>query len=76
MEITNTNKKIEGLSVEKAKEWVTGKKEAEFVLLDVRQPEEYKTGHIPGAIFIPLPDLIGRVGELDPAKAVLAYPFR
>ncbi|MDA8106561.1 MAG: rhodanese-like domain-containing protein [Nitrospiraceae bacterium] len=76
MEITNTNKKIESLSVEKAKEWVSGKKGAEFVLLDVRQPEEYKTGHIPGAIFIPLPDLIGRVGELDPAKAVLAYPFR
>ena len=73
MEITNTNKKIESLSIEKAKEWVAGKKEAEFVLLDVRQPEEYRIGHLPGAVFIPLPDLIDKVGELDPAKAVLAY---
>ena len=73
MEITNVNKKIKSLSVEKAKEWVAGKKEAEFVLLDVRQPEEYRTGHLPGAVFIPLPYLIDKVGELDPAKAVLAY---
>ena len=67
------NKKIESISIEKAKEWVADKKEAEFVLLDVRQPEEYRTGHLPGAVFIPLPDLIDKVGELDPAKAVLAY---
>lgn len=73
MEITNTNKKIESISTEKAKELVAGKKEAEFVLLDVRQPEEYRTGHLPGAVFIPLPDLIDKVGEIDPAKAVLAY---
>lgn len=71
MEATESNKRIENLSVDKAKEWVTGK--AEGVLLDVRQPEEYRSGHLPGAVFIPLPDLIDRVGELDPAKAVLAY---
>jgi rhodanese-related sulfurtransferase/rubrerythrin len=73
VEITNTNKKIESLSVEKAKEWVAGKKEAEFILLDVRQPEEYRAGHLPGAVFMPLPELIDKVGELDPAIAVLAY---
>lgn len=73
MEITNTHKKIESISAEKAKELVAGKKESEFVLLDVRQPEEYRTGHLPGALFMPLPDLIDKVGELDPAKAVLAY---
>jgi len=73
VEITNANKKIESLSAETAKDWGAGKKETDFVLLDVRQPEEYRTGHIPGAVFIPLPDLIDKVGELDPAKAVLAY---
>lgn len=73
MEIINAKKKIEGLSVEKAREWVAGKKKDDFILLDVRQPEEYRTGHLPGAAFIPLPDLIDKVGELDPAKAVLAY---
>ena len=73
MEITNTNKKIESISAEKAKELVAGKKETEFILLDVRQPEEYKTGHLPGAVFIPLPELIDKIGEIDPAKTVLAY---
>ncbi len=73
MESANPNKKIESLSVEKAKEWVADKKEGEAVLLDVRQPEEYRTGHLPGALFIPLPNLIDKVGELDPEKAVLAY---
>lgn len=73
MEISNASKKIETLSVDKAKEWVSGKKEGEFILLDVRQPEEYRSGHLPGAVFMPLPELIDKVGELDPAKSVVAY---
>lgn len=73
MQVTSTNKKIENLSVDNAKEWVVGKKEAEFILLDVRQPEEYRAGHLPGAVFMPLPDLIDKVGELDPTKSVLVY---
>ena len=27
-------------------------KHGKYILLDVRQPEEYEAGHIPGAIFI------------------------
>jgi rhodanese-related sulfurtransferase len=33
-------------------------------LLDVRNPDEYRAGHIPGATLIPLPELQGRSGEL------------
>ena len=62
MEITSANKKIENLSVDNVKEWINGKKEAEFIILDVRQPEEYRSGHLPGATFIPLPDLIDKGG--------------
>jgi 3-mercaptopyruvate sulfurtransferase SseA len=29
----------------------------EYILLDVRQPEEYEAGHIPGATLIPLGEL-------------------
>lgn len=34
-------------------------------IIDVREPHEYHSGHIPGAKHIPLGDLQGRVGEID-----------
>jgi rhodanese-related sulfurtransferase len=34
------------------------------LLVDVRQPEEYAPGHLPGAINVPLPELSGRIVEL------------
>ncbi len=33
-------------------------------LVDVRQPEEYDAGHVPGAKLIPMADVVARVGEL------------
>lgn len=45
----------------------------EIVLLDVRQPNEYKQSHIPGATLIPLPELSNRLEEIDPEKPVLVY---
>lgn len=34
------------------------------VVVDVREPEEYLAGHVPGARLIPLGELTARVGEL------------
>jgi rhodanese-related sulfurtransferase/rubrerythrin len=73
MEDTNAGKKIETMNVDQAKEWFIGNKGSEFIILDVRQPEEYRSGHLPGAVFIPLPDLINKVGELDHSKPIIAY---
>ncbi len=66
-------RKIETMTAEQARKWLGGRKEGEFILLDVRQPAEYRAGHLPGALFIPLPELPDRVGELDHSKPVLAY---
>ena len=44
-----------------------------FVLLDVRQPEEYEAEHLPGAKLIPLADLGARLSELDPEKPAIVY---
>jgi rhodanese-related sulfurtransferase/rubrerythrin len=44
-----------------------------FTLLDVRQPEEYESEHLPGAKLIPLPELSGRLPELDAEKPTLVY---
>lgn len=45
----------------------------EVTLLDVRQPNEYRQGHIPGAVLIPLPQLSDRLKEIDSEKPVLIY---
>jgi rhodanese-related sulfurtransferase len=42
------------------------------VLLDVREPWEFQTCHIPGARHVPMNELPRRLGELDPAADVVA----
>ena len=42
-------------------------------ILDVREASEHASGAIPGAVSIPLPDLKGRLSELDPANTVVVH---
>jgi len=42
-------------------------------VLDVRPPEEYAAGHLPGAINIPLRELETHLTDLDPDREVVAY---
>ena len=46
---------------------------AEFNLVDVRQPKEYKAGHLPGAQLLPMVDLIKKSTELDPNLPTIVY---
>ncbi len=34
------------------------------LIVDVRMPDEYAAGHVPGAVLIPLPEVPDRAGEL------------
>jgi rhodanese-related sulfurtransferase len=43
------------------------------LVLDVRPPEEYRAGHIAGAISVPVNDLERRMSELPGGKEVVAY---
>lgn len=43
---------------------------SESLLLDVREPEEYDQGHIPGAINLPQADLATRLLELKPEQPI------
>ena len=45
----------------------------ETVILDVRPPEEYRAGHIPGARSIPIAELEDRLQELPPGRPIVAY---
>jgi rhodanese-related sulfurtransferase len=41
-------------------------------IIDVRGPKEWAAGHLETAVNIPLAELDGRMGELDPGLPVLA----
>src|SRR5207344_213823 len=42
-------------------------------VLDVRTPKEFASGHIPGAVNIPVDDLRSRLGELPRDRKIAAY---
>lgn len=48
-------------------------RKGEVTLLDVRPPEEYAAGHIPGALSVPLPELARQLAKLPKRQEVVAY---
>jgi len=48
-------------------------REGLVTVLDVRPPEEYAAGHLPGAVNIPLGELEKHLDELDPDQEIVAY---
>jgi rhodanese-related sulfurtransferase len=45
----------------------------QFVLLDVREPEEVAIVRLPGSVHIPMGEVPGRLHELDPDKETIVY---
>ena len=56
-----------------AKELLRRAKEGLVTVLDVRPPEEYAAGHLPGAINIPMEELERHLDELNPSQEIVAY---
>ncbi len=73
MKVTCAADVITRLTPDKIKKILAQDKKGEFLLLDVRQPEEYEAGHLPGAMLIPLGELEARQGELDRTKKIITY---
>jgi rhodanese-related sulfurtransferase len=45
----------------------------DLLVLDVRPPEEYAAGHVPGAVSVPVAELKRRLKELPKNKEIVAY---
>lgn len=55
------------------KELLERTKEGLVTVLDVRPPDEYEAGHIPGALNLPLGELKKRLKELPKEQQIIAY---
>ncbi|QRG67755.1 rhodanese-like domain-containing protein [Brevibacillus choshinensis] len=64
-------KGLQNLSAEEFKDRVNQK--SRVMLIDVREPHEYKKGYIPSAVNIPLSQLNSRVKEISSKNDVLLY---
>jgi rhodanese-related sulfurtransferase/biotin operon repressor len=56
-----------------ARELLERARKSLVTVLDVRPPEEFAAGHLPGAVNIPIHELEKRLGELPKRKEVVAY---
>ena len=61
------------ISVEQVKEIIRSRHEDGYVLVDVRQENEYQSRHIPGATLIPLAELAKREAELPADRPLIFY---
>ncbi|UCD96399.1 MAG: hypothetical protein JSV35_07920 [Candidatus Bathyarchaeota archaeon] len=73
MKVSCSIDEIKRLSPKTLKEILEKDEKGEYLLLDVRQPEEYRAGHIPGAMLIPLGELEARHGELEKNQKIIIY---
>jgi rhodanese-related sulfurtransferase/DNA-binding transcriptional ArsR family regulator len=48
-------------------------REGAVTVLDVRPPDEFALGHVPGAVNIPLRALTERLTEINPDREIVAY---
>src|SRR3989344_5028973 len=47
----------------------------DFILLDVRTPEEFTRGKLPGSINLPVNDISEKIGSLVPDKSSFVYVY-
>lgn len=64
---------VKSLDALKARKFMENLAADQYNLVDVRQPGEYQTSHIPGAQLIPLAELSERIGDIDWDKPTILY---
>lgn len=66
-------KPVSTWTAEKVLVFLKNRRPDTYNLVDVRQPGEYESGHLPGARLIPIAELGGRLHELDPDVPTITY---
>src|SRR5947209_20192902 len=68
MPTQNPQEPFSRLNIQEAKEMLD---KGDVQLIDVREPHEFSSGHLPGAKLIPLATLPTKAADLDDAKPIL-----
>ncbi len=66
-------KPVSSWTARQVREFLAERSADSYNLIDVRQPGEYESGHIPGARLIPVGELGDRLQELDRNKPTITY---
>lgn len=64
--------KIEEIDVHQLKEIIEAN-EDDYILIDVREVEEYKAAHIKGAVLLPLSTFVSEAVPHNPDKKIIFY---
>jgi sulfur-carrier protein adenylyltransferase/sulfurtransferase len=64
---------IQQITAEELRRYVESHHESDYVLMDVRQEEEYRLGHIPGGRLLPVHELIQSLDLLPTDKTLIFY---
>lgn len=63
---------VEGIDIQSLNRLIDSTSTESYCIVDVRQPAEYTKGHIPGALSMPLNDLLdGRLDLPDPVQLIV-----
>ena len=68
-----TLERVRQLDAAQVKKAIAGTNQGDgnLQIVDVRGPDEWRRGHLPGALHIPLASLPERLGELDPSARIV-----
>ena len=58
---------------QKVRDYLDNHDPEDYNLIDVRQPGEYESGHLPGSSLISLPKLEEGLSEMDTTKPTVLY---
>jgi rhodanese-related sulfurtransferase len=72
-ELDRLRRDLQALAPEERAALLARIRQGDVTLLDVRPPDEYRAGHLPGALGIPLRELPARLAELPRHREVVAY---
>jgi len=66
-------KPVKDITARDLKEYMSGHKEESYLLVDVREPKEYRLGHIPGSVLLPLKEVEAGITDFDLEKDIFFY---
>ena len=65
--------RVDSISADELRRLIESRSEDDYLLIDVREPEEYEVGHLPGARLLPVSHLEEDAPSLPPAAQTVLY---